>query len=60
MTTGIEAGAKWATQKDLSLPFFLPPGLFFGLEKPDALGFNYTLQLEAQNVRAGKEEPYYK
>lgn len=36
--------------------FFLPPGLFFQLGKPDALEFNYMLQLEAQNVRAEKEE----
>lgn len=40
--------------------FFLPPGLFFQLGKPDALEFNYMLQLETQNVSAGKGESYYK
>lgn len=42
------------------LPLFLPPGLFFLLGKPDALRFNYMLQLEVQNVSAEKEGPRYR
>ena len=60
VTTGSEAGAQMDNPEGSFSSFFLPLGLFFQLGKPDALEFNYMLQWEAQNVSAGKEEPYCK
>lgn len=60
VTTGSEAGAQMDDPEGSFSSFFLPPGLFFQLGKPDALEFNYMLQLETQNVSAGKGESYYK
>lgn len=55
VTAGNEAEAQMGNPEGSFSSFFIPPSLFFQLGKPDALEFNYTLQLEAQNVRAGKE-----
>lgn len=60
VTTGSEASAQMGNPEGSFSSFFLPLGLLFQLGKPDALEFNYMLHLEAKNVRAGKEEPYYK